>query len=205
MNRRRLAAIAALFLTIPSASLADAPAALGPAAAPAGHYEIDPRHTSVIVTVNHEHVSNSVLRFDRMTGSFDYDPARPEATQLTASVDPASLDVNGTWAKDFAEQFLHASKFPQATFVSSAVHLTDATHGTVSGNLTLMGVTRPVTFNVTLVGSGHEPVPLPFGVRAVGFEAIAVIKRSEFGSSAFQGGAVGDDVTLTIEAEFDKK
>jgi polyisoprenoid-binding protein YceI len=204
MTRRRSALALALAIAFPSAVAADPPAPLGPASIPAGHYVMDKRHTSLTVRVNHEHVSLTTLRFDTMDGSFDYDPAHPEATKLTASVDPTSLDVNGNWAKDFQEQFLKASKFPQATFVSTAAQSLGGAHGTLSGNLTLMGVTKPVTFDVTLVGSAHEQFPFPLGQHAVGFEAVTTIKRSDFGSNAFQG-MVGDEVTLTFEAEFDKK
>ena len=195
---------AVLALAAPAAIAADSPQQLGPASIPAGHYVMDKRHTSLTVRVNHEHVSLSTLRFDRMDGSFDYDPAHPEATHLTANVDPTSLDVNGDWAKEFQERFLQASKFPQATFVSTAARAIGGAHGTLTGNLTLMGVTRPVTLDVILVGSAHEQFPLPFGQQAVGFEATTTIKRSDFGSNAFQG-MVGDEVTLTFEAEFDKK
>jgi polyisoprenoid-binding protein YceI len=207
MIRSRLALVAALALPLivpPAALAADVSQPLGPASIPAGHYGLDKRHASLTVRVLHQHVSLYTMRFDRLDASFDYDPAHPDATKLTASVDPASLDVNGDWAKDFQEQFLKASRFPQATFVSTAAQSLGGPHGTLSGDLTLMGVTRPVTFDVTLVGAGHEPLPLPFGVQAVGFEATATIKRSDFGSSAYLG-MVGDEVTLTIDAEFDRK
>ena len=62
----------------------------------------------------------------------------------------------------------------------------------------------PVTFNVTLIGSGHEPLPVPLGRRAAGFEATTTLKRSDFGST-FLNNMVGDDVTVQIEAEFEKK
>jgi polyisoprenoid-binding protein YceI len=74
----------------------------------------------------------------------------------------------------------------------------------MTGELTLMGVTKPVTFNVTLIGAGHEPLPLPLGRRAAGFEATTTIKRSDFGST-FLNNMVGDDVTLQIEAEFERR
>ncbi|HLY80639.1 MAG TPA: YceI family protein, partial [Caulobacteraceae bacterium] len=78
--------------------------------------------------------------------------------------------------------------------------------GTMTGDLTLMGVTKPVTFAVTLVGAGHEVLPLPLGRRAAGFEATTTFKRSDFGSNyLLNGGLVGDEVTLQIEAEFEKK
>jgi polyisoprenoid-binding protein YceI len=69
-----------------------------------------------------------------------------------------------------------------------------------------MGVTKPVTFNVTLIGAGHEVLPIPLGRRAAGFEATTTFKRSDFGSTyLLNGDLVGDEVTLQIEAEFEKK
>ncbi len=212
MTLSRTAALAlALLAPLPIAatpSAAAPPQTLGAAPVtdiPGGHYALDKRHSSLIARVSHMGVSLYTLRFDTLDASFDYDPARPEATRLTASVDPASLDVNADYGRQFAEQFLSASKFPTATFVSTgATRGPTAGQGTITGNLTLMGVTRPVTFNVTLVGAGHEPLPLPLGQRAVGFEATTTIKRSDFGST-YLNNLVGDDVTLQIEAEFDRK
>jgi len=200
----RTVLVVALALAIPLTAAADPPQPLWPGAIPRGHYVLDPRHTSVVAKVMHEGVSLYVLRFDTVSGGFDYDPAHPEATQLTASVDPASLDVNGNWAKEFADKFLKVGQFTQATFVSTSAQAPGGPQGTLTGNLTLMGMTRPVTFNVTLTGSAHEMLPVPFGQRGVGFEATTTFQRSDFGSTYFKG-PVGDDVTLTIDAEFDEK
>jgi polyisoprenoid-binding protein YceI len=152
----------------------------------------------------HMGVSLYTLRFDTLDASFDYSPEHPEATRLDASVDPASLDVNADYGKTFAEEFLSASKFPKATFVSTSATSAGNGQGTITGDLTLMGVTKPVTFNVTLIGAGHEVLPLPLGRRAAGFEATTTIKRSDFGST-YLNNLVGDEVTLQIEAEFEKK
>ncbi|HEX3405900.1 MAG TPA: YceI family protein [Caulobacteraceae bacterium] len=169
-----------------------------------GHYVLDPHHASLIARVNHMGVALYTVRFDTLDASLDYDPAHPERTRVSASVDPTSLDVNADYSHTFAEEFLQASKFPKATFVSTSIQPGVGPTGTMTGNLTLMGVTRPVTFNVTLIGSAHEPLPIPLGRRAAGFEATTTIKRSDFGST-FLNNMVGDDVTLQIEAEFEKK
>jgi polyisoprenoid-binding protein YceI len=162
----------------------------------------------VIARVTHMGVSLYTLRFDTLAASFDYDAAHPEAAKVEASVDPASLDAipipNNDPSKAFAEEFLTVSKFPKATFVSTQLQKGAGNGGTMSGDLTLMGVTKPVTFDVTFVGAGHEVVPLPFGVHAAGFTATAKIKRSDFGST-YLNNLIGDDVTLEIDAEFDKK
>lgn len=201
MTRIRSVALAALTLAMPLTALAATPSA---ADFPGGHYVLDPKHASVIARVKHMGVSLYTLRFDTLDASFDYDPAHPEATRLTASVDPASLDVNADYGKQFAEEFLSASKFPKATFVASQMQTAGDGTGTMTGNLTLMGVTKPVTFNVTLVGAGHEVLPIPLGRRAAGFEATTTIKRSDFGST-YLANLIGDEVTLQIEAEFEKK
>jgi polyisoprenoid-binding protein YceI len=202
MTRGRSVAVAALAFVIPLTATA---ASQSPADVPRGHYVLDKRHSSLIARVQHMGVSLYTLRFDTLDADFEYDPAHPEATRLEAEVDPASLDVNADYGKTFAEEFLSASKFPKATFVSTAIQPGPGpSQGTMTGDLTLMGVTKPVTFNVTLIGTGHEPLPLPLGQRAAGFEATATIKRSDFGST-FLSDLVGDEVTLQIEAEFDHK
>ncbi len=93
------------------------------------------------------------------------------------------------------------AKFPPLTFVSSQiVPAPDGRTGAMTGNLTLRGVTRPVTFNVTFVGVGHGL----FGGTITGFSAAARIKRSDFGST-FLLNLVGDDTEIDIDAEFDRK
>jgi len=201
MIRRPTAVLAALALTIP---LAAAAATANVADLEAGHYVLDKRHASVVARVSHMGVSLYTLRFDTLDASLDYDPAHPERTRVEASVDPASLDVGADYSQKFADEFLSADKFPKATFVSTSIQPGVGSQGTMTGDLTLMGVTRPVTFNVTLIGTGHEPLPLPLGQRAAGFEATATIKRSDFGST-FLSDLVGDEVTLQIEAEFDRR
>jgi polyisoprenoid-binding protein YceI len=209
MTRNRSGAIVALSLAIPllAAPLAAASGAQPSASDfPGGHYVLDPRHASVIARVKHMGVSIYTVRFDTMDASFDYDPSRPQDTKLTAHVDPASLDVGADYAKEFQKEFLQAASFPKATFVATRMQTSGDGTGTMTGDLTLMGVTKPVTFNVTLIGAGHEVLPIPLGRRAAGFEATTTFKRSDFGSTyLLNGDLVGDEVTLQIEAEFEKK
>jgi polyisoprenoid-binding protein YceI len=201
MTSRRLALMAALALILPFNAFAATQTASD---VPAGHYVLDKRHASLIARVMHMGVSLYTVRFDGLDATLDYDPAHPEAAKVQASVDPASLDVGADYSKTFAEEFLSASKFPQISFVSTAMTKTGDTTGTMTGDLTFMGVTKPVSFAVTLVGAGHEVLPLPFGQRAAGFEATTVIKRSDFGST-YLNNLVGDEVSIQIEAEFDHK
>jgi polyisoprenoid-binding protein YceI len=167
----------------------------------AGRYVLDNKHASLIARVKHLGASNYTVRFDKMDGEFTYDPAHPEATKLEANVDITSLDVGADYGRKFADQFLDASKFPKATFASTAM-TPDAggATGTMTGDLTLRGVTLPVTLKVAFVGTSHE---FPFGTVA-GFSATGALRRSDFGSRSLLS-YVGDDISLEIEAEFDRK
>ena len=201
MPLRRSAVIATLALVVPLTASA---ASQNVADLASGRYVLDPHHSSVVARVLHMGVSLYTLRFDTVNATLTYDAAHPEAARLEASVDPASLDVGAEYSRDFAEQFLSASKFPKATFVATQIQPGPEGQGSMTGDLTLMGVTKPVTFAVTFVGTGHEPVPLPFGQSAAGFTAVGKIKRSDFGST-YLNNLIGDEVTLEIDAEFDRK
>ena len=168
-----------------------------------GTYGLDKQHASVIAKVMHMGVSLYAARFNVFDATFTYDKAHPEAAHVEASVDAASMDVGADYSAKFADEFLDAKTNPKITFVSTEIHPGAGNTGTMTGNLTLHGVTKPVTFAVTFNGAGHSPLP-PFHT-IVGLTATATIKRSDFGSTFLQNGIVGDDVTLTIEGEFDKK
>jgi polyisoprenoid-binding protein YceI len=194
---RPVIAILALgLLALPASALA-APS-VNPADAPAGHYVLDPRHASVTASVLHMGLSHFTMRIDGVSGAYDYNPAQPLASKISVTLDARSLDTGDpAVSKQFAGEFLDADKNPQITFVSTAVQAGAAGHGAVTGDLTFRGVTRPVTLDVTYNGTSSGLI----GGRRMGFSATTVIKRSDFGSSAWQN-AVGDDVRLVIEAEF---
>jgi polyisoprenoid-binding protein YceI len=191
----RAAIFASLSLLIPACAAAE------PAKAPAGHYELDRRHTAVLASVLHEGVSHFVMRLDQVSGAYDYDPANPKASKISITMDARSLDTgDAAVSKQFADQFLDAGHDPQITFTSTAIRPSDAAHGQVTGELTFHGVTRPVTLQVAY--NGYSP-NLILGNR-MGFSASTVIRRSDFGCKAWEG-PVGDDVRVTIETEFVRK
>jgi len=199
MTLRRSALIAILAFLVPASAFA---ASQNVADLPDGHYVLDKKHASVIAKVLHMEVSYYTVRFDSFDASFDYDPARPQASHVEATVDATSLDVGADYGQKFAEDFLEASKFPTIRFVSTDVQPGAGAEGTMTGNLTFLGVTHPVTFDVTFVGVGRELLN-PLG-HAAGFSAIAKIKRSDFGST-YLDNVVGDEVTIEIEGEFDRR
>lgn len=195
------ALLAAVILVVPQAALPASSRNVADLAG--GTWALDKKHSFVLAEVEHMGVSLYTSRFNTADATFTYDPAHPENARVTASVDAASMDVGADYSSRFAEEFLAAGKFPKITFVSSEIRKGEGASGTMTGTLTLRGVSRPVTFDVTFIGTGRNLLP-PFNAIA-GFTATTRIKRSEFGSDFLSNGVVGDDVGLTIHAEFDRR
>lgn len=168
----------------------------------AGTYNADPSHTAVAARINHLGLSTTTVNFNNVSGSFIYDPAQPQASKLDVTIDMAVLN-SGSSERDGrlkSAQFFNVPAFPNVHYVSTSLIPKDSTHATVNGQLTLLGVTKPVALEVTLLGSGTG---LAKDTR-VGFSATAKIKRSDFGMTAFLP-MVGDDVEIIIDSEFSRK
>jgi polyisoprenoid-binding protein YceI len=209
-----------------AAAPAAAPAAASQPAAPiqltvpAGDYVIDKTHASLAFKLQHLGMADYTARFKTIDATITLDPANISASKVVASVDTASVvtdypgDYKAThaksgfasWDEDLAKStnFFNAGQFPQATFSSTGIAVTGERTARITGDLTLLGVTKPMTLDVTFRGE-HAAHPMA-GVPALGFSATGVFKRSEFGMAYLtQNNIVGDDVTLVIEAEFLKK
>jgi polyisoprenoid-binding protein YceI len=175
-----------------------------PADMPAGHYVLDKPHASLVARVRHVGLSLYTVRFNSFDASFDYDPKAPEASKVSVTVDARSLDNgNAETGPKFANEFLDADKSPTMTFVSTSIVRGEGNKGTMTGDLTFHGVTKPVTLDVTFDGFSSGIL----GQRA-GFSARGSFKRSDFGSTYMLNpplAFVADDVELVIEAEFTKK
>ena len=166
--------------------------------ASAGNYVVDPLHTAVLARVSHVGYSYLVFRFDKADGTFAWDPAAPAKASLSVNVETASLVTN---VPDFAKELigdnvLKTAAFPKATFVSTAFRQTDATHGKVDGQFTLMGKTKSVSFDVTLVGAGKGFMDKP----RIGAEARAWINPQDYGLPPM----MLDPIEIVIDAEFEK-
>lgn len=201
MIRPLAAALAFCLLIAPAASAAPS---TDPAKMPAGSYVLDPEHASVLARVKHAGFSNFTIRFRLKEASYSWDPKSPRSARVTATVDPASFDT-GLPGEDpkLAKDFLETDKFPTATFVSTAILPGENGKGAMTGDLTLHGVTRPVTFDVTWNGYASGL----FGQRS-GFSARGTFRRSDFGIDHLLRpplGFVADEVELILELEFLKQ
>ena len=195
-------AFAAIFAATALGGAARAnPTTQDPAKVPAGVYVLDTHHASLTARIAHMGgFSRFTLRFNGLDGGFTYDPANWQATKVTVTVDPRSIDTgNPPFDKQIAGYF-QADKYPTITFVSTALAGGPDGKGTLTGDLTFHGVTRPVTLDVTFNGVGHGITPL--GTR-MGFSGQGRIKRSDFGVTNVSQYA-GDDIDLTLEVEFEK-
>lgn len=176
---------------------------------PAGDYRTDPAHTSLSFSVNHLSYSHYTARFTDIDARLKLDPAHPETAALTVAIDPKSLDLNnppkGFHDELMGKMFFDAASFPKITFTSTRIAMTGADTANVTGDLTLHGVTQPVTLAVTFNGGYPGLAGLDPNAR-IGFSAKGTLRRSQFGMgygipAPGTTMGVGDDVDFTIETE----
>ncbi|NJB80080.1 YceI family protein [Xanthomonas arboricola] len=163
-------------------------------------YALDPVHTRVLFAVEHAGFSKALGTVSGTSGTLVFDPDDWASARLDVTVPLRRADLgDAKWNEaTLARNLLDAERFPDAHFVSTQVEASGENHAKVTGNLTLHGVTRPVTLDVTLNALKRHPLP-PFR-RTAGFSATATLSRAEFGIDAWKS-MIGDAVELRIEAE----
>lgn len=198
----RHAAIALAISVLASGAAGADPTSRDPAKVPAGSYDLDPRHASLLVKVSHlGGFSHYTMRFRTLSGGFTYDPANWQASKVSISVDPKSIDTEDSVFNRTVAGYFEPQKYPVIRFTSTGLSTGEDGKGQLDGDLTLHGVTRPVTLDVEFNGVG--PGLLGAGTR-MGFSGSGRIKRSEFGVTGGRPFA-GDTVDLVFEVEFVKK
>jgi polyisoprenoid-binding protein YceI len=200
MRPLAVASIALLALTGPVM----AQSGTDPKQVPTGSYSMDVRHTQILFAIPHLGITDYYGRFDRATGNLNFNSGTPEKSSVSVTVDMTSID---TPSHELLGELMGASTFntaafPAATFKSTAVTRTGPNTGTITGDLTLHGVTKPVTLDATFGGLTTDPFS---GADDIGFHATTNLKRTDFGITGMVWeGVVGDDVKLTIEAMFQR-
>lgn len=180
------------------------PAALAAAfcfAAPAraDRYEIDPVHTRIAFQVSHAGFSWPMGTFSGARGSLEFDREDWTKARVDVRFPVATLELgDAEWRRKILDRsFFDAAKFPEARFVSTQVVPEGTDAAWVTGNLTLHGVTAPVTLKVKLNALARHPLTLR---RTAGFSATGTLSRKAFGIDNWQK-VVGDDVRLILEVE----
>lgn len=161
-------------------------------------YTLDPTHTFPRFSYDHMGLSKQILRFNKTSGTVVLDKAAQEA-KVDVTIDMTSIDTGFELFDQHiqAADFLDTAQFPSATFTSTNVVFEDDKPVSIEGDLTIKGITKPVTLTVTSFFNGPHPM---MKKDAIGANASAVIKRSEFNAGKFAPG-VGDEVTLDIALE----
>jgi polyisoprenoid-binding protein YceI len=172
-----------------------------PSRVTAGDYTIDGGHTQIVFSYSHFGLTDNLGVLSGASGSLSFDPASPNDAKL--SVDVPVNTIHTTIAaldKEFVgPNYFDVEQFPTAHFESTSV-VADGTSATITGNLTIKGVTKPAVIDAEFFAAG----PNPFSKKeTVGFTGKAVIKRSEFGLGTFAP-MVSDEVELSIMAAFEK-
>jgi polyisoprenoid-binding protein YceI len=154
---------------------------------PAGTYNIDPSHSSVGFVARHAMITKVRGAFNEIEGTGHFDPANPEASSVSVTIQTASVDTRN-------------DTYPTMTFVSTNVQSTGTDTFDITGDLTIKDVTRPVTFATELSGPSIDP----WGNTRVGLEGSAVVNRKDWGltwNAALEAGGVLVSEKVTLELE----
>ena len=164
-----------------------------------GTYQLDPTHTDVLAQWTHFGFSQPSAHFGISDGTLVYDAAdvTKSSVQVTMPITGIDSFVDKLDEHLASGDFFDAGKFPNATFKSTSVAAAGTNKLTVTGDLTIKDITKPVTLEVTLNGAGEHPM---LKKQAIGFSATATIKRTDFGVGAYAPN-VSDDVQLRITTE----
>ncbi len=196
MNKKHLVGFA-LVLTLVNVKIAQS-----------AHYEIDSDHTSVNFTIRHLVISKVKGKFAKFVGSFDYDPKKLNSWKTSTTIQAESIDT-GVAERDKhlrSSDFFDVKKYPIIAFVSTGVKDFNGSTGKLEGNLTIHGVTKPVTLNLEVGGTVTDP----WGNKKAAFSANTKLNRKDFGltwNKAIETGGVlvGDEVEINLEVEGQEK
>jgi polyisoprenoid-binding protein YceI len=177
------------------------PGAADAARVAAGSYEVDPRHTQVNWQVNHFGFNDYFGLFGDVTGTLSIDPANLAAAKVDVTIPIASVATSSAGLTTHLQSpdFFDVAKFATARFVSTSVTV-DGQRAMINGDLTMLGVTKPVVLETRFEGAGSNPMNKK---ATVGFHASTTIKRSDWGMTKYVP-MVGDDVKLRISVAFEK-
>lgn len=180
-------------------------AAMGPstaAKAEPADFVLDPTHTYITFFVSHLGYSDMAGMFLESSGSFSYDEETQELKNATITVKTDSVFTNHDKRDEHLRNadFLNTSEFPEMTFVATKTEKLSDSEGKLTGDLTLLGVTKPITLDLKLNKAGNYP--FGDGHYAIGIDATGSFKRSDFAMSyGVDGGIVGDEIKLVIGLE----
>jgi polyisoprenoid-binding protein YceI len=161
-------------------------------------YKLDPVHTCVWFKIKHLKIANFYGRFNEIAGEFKLSDDDPRACSIEVRVPTASIDSNHPERDKHLKSadFFEVEKYPEIRFTSRSFKKLDKDNWEVVGELSLHGVTKPLTIKLQRTGAGKDP----WNNYRTGLETTFIIQRSAFGITTMLG-ALGDDVQLTVSME----
>lgn len=161
-------------------------------------FKVDATHSSVVFRVKHMGVSYTYGRFNDVAGAFSIDEGHPAESGFDITVKSASIDTESDSRDNHlrSPDFFNVKQFPEITFKSKSVKKSGEIYK-VTGDLTLLGVTKSITIDVEHIGTAEHPRS---GNAISGVETVFTIKRSDYGMTYGLGG-VGDEVKLMVSLE----
>ncbi|HTT90708.1 MAG TPA: YceI family protein [Acidimicrobiales bacterium] len=169
-----------------------------------GNYKLDVAHTRVGFSARHAMVSKVRGQFDQFDGSVYLDAENPANSRVELTIQAESIDTRNADRDNHlrSNDFLAMKEYPEITFRSTNVDKVDDTHYRITGDLTIRGVTNPVTLDFEFTGTAVDP----YGNQRAGFEGSGTINRKDWGitwNAALDGGGVmvSDRITLEFEVE----
>lgn len=169
---------------------------------PVGTYALDADHWSITFDVEHLKYSRFVMRFDRAHGTLEWNAGGLDAGTADIAIDAGSVDTKVPLLDKMVKgpDMFDATTYPTIHFIGKHFVRTGPAQGKLEGELTIRSVTRPVTLDVTFNGYGRNPLTK---ADTLGFSAQGAFSRAQFGLATWYP-AVGDEVHVRIEAEFDR-
>lgn len=172
-----------------------------------GTYVSDPTHTSLVWSAPHLGLSDYRVRMDGVAITVELNADDPSLSSVTAEIDPLSVstgypDESVGWNEKVAtdDDKLDGDTYPSITYRSTSVTRTGDRTARIDGELTLLGITRPVSMDAEYFGSIAEH-PFANGAPAIGFSATGTFDRTAFGNTADFGGSLGNMITVDVHAE----
>lgn len=171
-----------------------------PAVARADEYVIDPGHTHVGFQISHFGFSETYGVFKNVSGTMNLDEADPAKSTVEVTIDAASIDTAHEKRDEHlkGKEFFDVAAYPSITYKSTRVEVTGKDTAILTGDLTMHGVTKPVSLVVKLNKAAESPMMK--GRYVAGFSALGKLKRSDFGISTYAP-MIGDEVAIAISTE----
>ena len=167
-----------------------------------GTYTLDPAHSRIGFVARHAMVTKVRGAFNEFEGTATLDGANPASSRAQVTINAASIDTRNAQRDEHlrSNDFLAMADYPQITFTSTGARQVDDTTFELTGDLTIKGVTNPVTIPFTFEGAAKDP----FGNQRVGFEGSVTINRKDYGitwNAALETGGVLVSEKVTLEFE----